>query len=85
MGRPEKAERNRGVIEDHRAGVSVKELKAKYGISHQRIYQIIRASKAAYDVSPAPSTTSEKIPTQFSDMAHVAPCVVTPDMPEPDA
>jgi hypothetical protein len=134
MGMPEKRERNEALVRDRRDGVSVKELKRKYGINHQRVYQILKASKAAYDVSPVPTTPSaaespERIhrgpvgphqrvtdyrdfpafghkgplyvvrcdhcgevwpeggnyPTSCPPSPLVTTCVITPDMPEPDA
>ena len=42
---PPKAERNRAVVREHRAGVPSREIAKKYGISPKRVQQIVFRAK----------------------------------------
>ena len=81
MGRKPKVDRNLQIVEDRRLGMSVTQVAGKYGISAMRVYQTLKASKATLDVS-SPITTNSTSPSTMAGLRYMAPCVITPDMPE---
>ena len=81
MGRRPKTDRNNQVREDRRLGMSVADIAQKYGIGVTRVYMILKASRATLDVS-SPITTNSTSPGTMADLRYMAPCVITPDMPE---